>query len=442
MLKGHLQIELKNEDTGEVETYEETNMVTNAISNVLGIAANVGYNASYELMEYTLPIATKGLGGLFLFDGTLEENEDNIHFPMDVHMIGSAGQTSTTNTKYIGSINNEESIKSDNGYTKVWDFTTSQANGTIASLALTHYKCGDNPLGCNYVYHGSFEISHNYVPVAFNVETETAYFYEAYSGKIYSKKIYSHLIKVNSPVFGEEKEVFNFNWGTSEYTKWEVSNGYDGYIYAVYTPSLYQKGTATIRIRKVKVSDWSFDEQEEQTFNLENVTLCATANRDYKLDYTCVVSKGYLYILSYNKKILYKINLSNVADVKELTFGDAKCSYIYPKYNGGLYASFVWNGTSSSGTTVEYTGAGLIYPDGKYMYKEESTSQSKYGAIDPYSTLGFEVDDLLMLVVAGNGYTMYHAYASNYLGTICNLSSPVTKTSAQTMKVTYTLTDE
>jgi hypothetical protein len=33
------------------------------------------------------------------------------------------------------------------------------------------------------------------------------------------------------------------------------------------------------------------------------------------------------------------------------------------------------------------------------------------------------------------------SWAANYLGTINNLSSPITKTAAQTMKIIYTLTD-
>ena len=51
MLKGHLQIELKNEETGEVETHEQTNMVTNALSNVLGISANAAYSGSTSMMS-------------------------------------------------------------------------------------------------------------------------------------------------------------------------------------------------------------------------------------------------------------------------------------------------------------------------------------------------------------------------------------------------------
>lgn len=41
MLKGHLQIELKDEKTKEVQVYEQDNMVTNAVADLLGIAGNV-----------------------------------------------------------------------------------------------------------------------------------------------------------------------------------------------------------------------------------------------------------------------------------------------------------------------------------------------------------------------------------------------------------------
>ena len=40
-----------------------------------------------------------------------------------------------------------------------------------------------------------------------------------------------------------------------------------------------------------------------------------------------------------------------------------------------------------------------------------------------------------------NGDTIVRNWAANYLGTINNLGSTITKTAAQTMKIVYTLTD-
>lgn len=37
MLKGHLQIELKDEKTKKVQVYEQDNMVTNAVASLLGL---------------------------------------------------------------------------------------------------------------------------------------------------------------------------------------------------------------------------------------------------------------------------------------------------------------------------------------------------------------------------------------------------------------------
>lgn len=91
---------------------------------------------------------------------------------------------------------------------------------------------------------------------------------------------------------------------------------------------------------------------------------------------------------------------------------------------------------TGSGSKTTYHSPAIIYPDGKYKYKEESTATSTN---NNYSHIGVEADDLF--VVDPNSSSIYLSYMKNYLGTICNLSSPIVKTSAQSMKVTYTLTD-
>lgn len=63
MLKGHLQIDLHNEITGEIKRVEQDNMVTNALGYVLGLAANVGAKGNNHFSDL-LPAATKALGGL------------------------------------------------------------------------------------------------------------------------------------------------------------------------------------------------------------------------------------------------------------------------------------------------------------------------------------------------------------------------------------------
>ena len=431
MIKGKLQIELKDEKTGRIERHEEENMVTNAVANLLGLGANAA--PGYNLLQELLPISQKALGGIFLFDGTLSEDADNVHFPMDVHLTGSAGKIANGSSKIIGSFNAAESGRTDTGYTNVWDFSTSQANGTIASLALTNYKCGENPFYNTTCLQGNISLSTSYHVVGNDPDKGIVYLYQ--SGKIFEKRLYTNLIRVNSPEFGEEKVVFDFGFTNPSYSYWVVMNGYDGYVYAINCEGHSNEKDTPIRIRRVKISDYSFDEEPELVFTVEKVTCQSARALNYYLDSYFAVSKGYLYFTSYDYKTVYKIDLSNTADVKALTFEDKRVAYIFPRYNGGLHARFDWDGLTASGSKTVYYSPGYIYPDGKYRYLEDSTSGYNYGSY--YAS--FEGEKLNQFPIYSS--TLYYAYTRNYLGTICNLSSPVVKTSAQSMKITYTLTD-
>lgn len=443
MFKGHLKIELKDEKTGKVEKHEQDNMVTNALAYVLGLAAQDSTSAANASHIYNvLPAATKALGGIFLFDGTLEESVENIHFPMNVHLIGHAGQAADTASRLGGSINTVESGKTDTGYVNVWDFSTSQANGTIASLALTYYLAGQNPFTNFQSSISYYSLSHTYYGVGYDEDTSTEYLYQYSEGEIYKKKIYNAVITATSPSFGEEEEVFDFAFSNPNYSNWHVMNGYDGYIYAINFASLTTAGTVSIRIRKVKVEKGTFTEEDEQDFTINNITTVGTMQTFRAVNYTLkmitCVSCGYLYLVSQDHKTLYKVNLSNTADISEYTFDEATIQRMFPKRGGGIIAVFGWTGTTSSGSTATYYSVGYVYPDGKYCYQEESTRSVN----EMQGIFGYETDKLLFQYTSNsNSYREYYSFATNYLGTICNLDSPVVKTSAQSMKITYTLTD-
>ena len=432
MLKGHLQIDLHNEITGENQRIEQDNMVTNALGYMLGLAANVG-GKGVNHFDDLLPAATRALGGLFLFDGTLTEDVNNVHFPMNVHLTGHAGQAADTATKLGGSINTAESGRTDTGYVNVWDFSTSQANGTIASLALTHRNGGADPFTGAQYSEGSLTCDHSYCPLTFDEGSGTLYLY--YNGVIYKKPFYSNIVKAYTPYLGEETQVYDFAFKDPNYNSWAVSDGYDGYLYAIYVPTVYNQGTVSIRVRKIKVSDFSFEEEAEQTIAISNVTAKSTGNTSYYEQLSAVVSGGYLYFISYDEHTLYKVNLVNTVDVSEIKFENIRCQYIFPMRGGGVFTTFAWTGTTSSGSTTTYGSPGVVYPDGKYRMNTESTSSVSY----PQYYISHETEHLQRFRMWQN--TMYYDFACNYLGTICNLSSPVVKTSAQSMKVTYTLTD-
>ena len=154
-LKGKMVMELTDVNTQETETVTEENMVTNAVNNILGLnPMGIFYKTSGEYDEMAvwneglLPICPNMVGGILLFSKALDENADNIYVKSDNLPVAYASNNvnATANTAR-GSLNQTESRKLDNGYKFVWEFTPSQGSGTIAAVALTSAKGGENGFG-------------------------------------------------------------------------------------------------------------------------------------------------------------------------------------------------------------------------------------------------------------------------------------------------------
>ena len=83
---GNLVIELEDQNTGNVETVSETNMVTNAVNDILGVnpmgvmyKAGGQYDDSLTWNDALLPICPNMIGGILLFPGSITEQADNIY---------------------------------------------------------------------------------------------------------------------------------------------------------------------------------------------------------------------------------------------------------------------------------------------------------------------------------------------------------------------------
>ena len=149
MLKGTMTIEMTDVNTGKIEKVLEHNMVTNALTEIfkpLGLAKD----PSLMLREFA-PYYQKLLGGILLFDREIEENPNNLFPPAEANLIGCAvygNQNNTKGTKRGGYNQTESELNLTDRYMKfVYDFTTSQANGTIASVCLTHANGGYTSYG-------------------------------------------------------------------------------------------------------------------------------------------------------------------------------------------------------------------------------------------------------------------------------------------------------
>ena len=148
MLKGKTVIELTDVNTGQKEVYEDTNLVTEAAFDILNVNIdgmlydNTNFNGSNG-EDWLLPIKKNIMVGILLYQNEIEEREDNIYAPMNNPLIGYASDD-VNNTLDVrrGSRNLTESKVVDGGFRFVWDFATSQANGTISAICLSNTLAG------------------------------------------------------------------------------------------------------------------------------------------------------------------------------------------------------------------------------------------------------------------------------------------------------------
>lgn len=352
-LKGTMVMELTDVNTLEVETITEENMVTNAVNDILGFNpmgvfyCEAEYSTGLVWTGNLLPICPNMIGGILLFSKTLEENADNIFVKSDNLPVAYASNNvnSTANTAR-GSLNLTESKKLDNGYKFVWEFTPSQGNGTIAAVALTSALGGQNGFG-SLVGDASTFLQLKAVDIGNLANAKKMVLFEAVEVDFEHDLLYSitfantsvRIQKIRIPIFSvglneklddstytvlEDKIIttttFKF---LGDYTKYgEFMDGKDGYWYG-FSNEENSTGSAKMVWVKISKTDYSMTEGE---WTLTNAKLMAVGSRDGSSSYPeriikCCVRNGYLYVPAYNKKGIYKINLTNSADVKLIDFG-------------------------------------------------------------------------------------------------------------------------
>lgn len=468
-MKGKTKIILTNVETGEQEIHEDTNLITDALDKIINIEMAMNQAPNTHL----LPIATKALGGLMLFDGPLTEDSSNIHFPVEAHLVGYANQNTNTTDKYRGSYNAIESGKTDTGFVSVWDFGTTQANGTIKAIARTHAWGGACPL----VYYLSENCDY---PNTGNPSTDTSWYPIRYDGEyLYMLKGDSstHLMRLarvripclrmgSADYSGVERtyeviaswttEVFSYTYYTSNRrysydvtvyadSPYMYEDGMDGKIYCMFhgvsnnrdTDYQYDMNYFTIRY-----DDESYDKSEtvHAKLGLGNYAYDQNDARYPGRNYGHV-HNGLYYILGNKRKTIHIIPLDNIAAFRTVRIlSDEDPDFIYSfseisPYAGGVYFD-VYHYTTSS---YQYL-AGFLYPDGVYIVLDISYGSSSDNRYRYYRTLDKDLTAWGYYGI-GDGVTAYRAWVANYLGTINNLSTEIQKTAAQTMKIIYTLTD-
>lgn len=163
-MKGHTKIELTNMKTGEVQTFEDHNIVTNWLRD----AHQIQFPLAVDSFRHTKDLTITGystedmdsprtpftdFGGLILFKEKLDADPDNYYPKGTVTMIGHASDDAYTGIDLTrGSFNDNLSSYNleERTATMVWDFGMEQGNGTIGTVCLCNHVDGKIGYGSQY----------------------------------------------------------------------------------------------------------------------------------------------------------------------------------------------------------------------------------------------------------------------------------------------------
>ena len=426
MLKGKTLIELTDVKTGNVERFEDENIITNAVD--LYVRALTAITEPSKLK--TQPLGNYAFGGIKLFESTIEESADNWHMPSisQNKVIGYASRDTTEGTDpRRGSGNIAETTPLKNGMQFVWDFATSEANGTISCVCLTSSEGGKasyfpaaTPEHYDMnIYPDETLLSYHYM-LGYNVNTEEVIGQYIKSSVTYARKakLYLDNIPLDKRFACPEPTIPDIENGGFQSNNGMYHVDYDGNIeqISVSGSNIYIERFDAITCEKITDLSKNFTIENASVQTNESTTGIFLRHR---------VFDGKIFLEKTNSKGYYIVDYDNTSNVSEVSYDGeilGTKDYIVKMPNGDMIA----NGMVFNPTSLDYEmsvgannlGSGIVALVEKegflliFMKKDQSSGNSFCRIIPNYMALM----------------------------SINNLETPVTKTADKTMKITYTLT--
>lgn len=503
-IKGQMIIELADAKTGKiVERHHDNNLVTNGVKHYfknMGMMNTTPFNTNVGAIFTNHPdnLAIPLFGGLMLFDTAQTENAEHIFVSGGTKMTGNGinGYTSNDTVTEFGSFNSQESgWQEDGSFKQVWDFTTTQANGTIACACLCPY---------NYAAYGEGNSSSKVQKTNASGMTASNNGWWGYNGYPQTKRLLS--APANADNFGTNFEAYPI--------KIDMDNNY-----AILLG--YNSGQTPCQFKYVKVafpcSKWDirdgYSSNGRKLGIVQNITLpsqvtnynnrwatrpiCFLGRDSSGATYFAINTVGYnvTYFNTNNPLIIVKfvvgandaVTCEYVMTLTPSVIGETTGNFYYNSPHclqvigdnlflatGTTYNAInkeMWFKISLPGQTVErvtdntistfvaFAEAGRRWhiPDSDSVYFhsggfntvkvdltakevvslnswESAQVSGLYGLIDNKTAFYYSNGDVSTSPVTGQIYRWMR-----FLSTINNLESPVVKTADKTMKVTYVL---
>lgn len=431
VIRGHATIELTDVNTGEVRKIEEDNMVTNAVAEMFW---NGGFMGSEQPKTLYFPVYQKLLGGLILWENTIPEDANRIYEPAGNKVTGTGiyGLANNGTNLVRGSYNTDESSVGETIIKHVWDFTTNQANGRISAVSLCTDLAARDAYGTPYTpetgpeaYYTQYDkITTGWASniVAFDESTGYAYGIDTISASQIALVTYDTNLK-SVPVTASDayglreiaRKTFDLNISLTN------SNGLcniaveNGHIYLLNGATRTFANGANIKVVDIDIFNGTCN--VTQWVNNTGQT-CYTTNQNANkyCSHNIGYHQGYIYIQKSSAPYtLYRAPLNDSTAVETLGNLEGACYFQYAR-DGRVYW---WHQTYAK--VFDTTTKELRYMNCRPIQAVQCLNS-------PNRYLGR--DDRIIR----NG--------ADLICTINNLESAVTKSESQTMKITYTITQE
>ena len=485
-LKGTATIELTNAD-GSKETYKHDNMITNAV-NDLCMSQRGEMATILKIVDNGDSYAQALFGGLLLFDETLNSDPADYFLPT-VKCTGYASQDAYAGLDTCrGSFNaSEGGVQPDGSYKFVWDFATSQANGTIKSLALCPNMMGQigltnsqvtsekksfnmkrtsvapfdsegKMLASDVVIDG-YPASHMYIvgvidDIAYAVSTDnTGYKGSGVSNTLSIKnnggilKLFRFKLGADSIALSDKVCMASYIDTISVQLPQEFFSSLSFTTYGTYIAFNYDKDNnkfivfpckmtsdlaphGTIKYCEIDVTN----NYATTVFTFTNNATCAIPSDGQIGNYNIWINTDYIVSDGKYGEKDYRVYVTKRSDntqVKEVQFDDGTAysfvsDWMLPiSWKGNILFIKLAPGAGSSS---------------RFVVIDLSTGNMKdTNAQEITNNWNFDIGNQSVFGMTGNNLVYQPVVNPFILCTKNNLDSPVTKTASQTMKITYTL---
>lgn len=464
LFKGKVTVKLHNVHNGKNEVYESHNAPTNAIADLF--ANNYGGLLNYNNFA---DLFSTWMGGILVFKNALDPtapNDYGIPDRISNPCIAHAGQTTLTSQNDDTTRGNPDDTQTvvTSGTTKLcWEWGASSGNGTISSLGLTHtdvgsYGCGVvseaqqslSPfvnIGClsrSYNYGDNADavlgINGNYAYNFYLVDSTTVHIYKTpinnskfklQGSSLKPLTAYTQMITATLPnsyeIGAAGSCYFWFDFANDKLVLFGIPSAMGETLYRddiSLTDGTVTHSSMTVTGAKL----WKFR------------TKLATWAADYSARHLLVptpaiILDGYLYVYACSTYAnvadkMFKINLSNSADIVEIDTTDA------PLFTAEEWAD-EWTRTSLRTTVL----GGMIV-NNSFVVNGDKVYTLASSSTDYQRSQNYIFNDKIVSPTLGCNVDINTISACKlYLATKYNLPNSVTKSPAQSLTITYELTE-